>query len=67
VDLKNMVFKHNFSEVVDVQFKCQVPGCLRTYTIKIFPKQNIYPKFCEEHRNDFRRENFETEKAQMAV
>ncbi|MFH1760782.1 MAG: hypothetical protein ABIA63_06740, partial [bacterium] len=33
VDLKNMIFKHEFSEVVEVQFKCKVPGCSNLYTI----------------------------------
>ena len=58
VESKNMVFKHNYTEVVEAPFKCCVEGCTDTFNIKIFPKQYIYPKFCNAHRNDFRRANF---------
>ena len=56
VDLKNFVFKHNFTEVTDVELTCHLDGCDSKYTVKIFPKQYVYPKFCETHRNDYKRE-----------
>ena len=58
VDVKNMVFKHNYMEVLELEFLCSLEGCSTAYRIKVFPKQYVYPRFCEEHRNDFRRANF---------
>lgn len=58
VDVKNQIFNHKFHEVTDVEFACQLPGCGRKYKIRVFPKQYVYPKYCEEHRNEFRRESF---------
>ena len=58
VESKNMVFKHNFTEVVESPFLCCLEGCNTLFSVKVFPKQFIYPKFCNEHRNDFKRKNF---------
>ena len=43
---------------MDLTFKCCLEGCDEKFTIKVFPKQTVYPRFCMEHRNDFKRENF---------
>jgi len=56
VDVKNFVFEHDFADVTEIQRNCEALGCDATYSIKIFPKQKVYPKFCEDCRNDFRRE-----------
>ncbi len=58
VDVKNFVFEHSFTDVTKIERLCSLPGCLRRYALKIYPKQKVYPKFCEIHRNDFKRENF---------
>jgi hypothetical protein len=58
VDVKNFVFSHNFTDVTEIERACSLPGCNRRYILKIYPKQKIYPKFCEEHRNDFKRKLF---------
>jgi hypothetical protein len=58
VDVKNMVFKHNYTEVLDLEFCCCLDGCESRYIVKVFPKQFVYPRYCLEHRNDFRRANF---------
>ncbi len=58
VDVKNMVFKHNYMEVLELEFLCSLDGCDKNYRIRVFPKQYVYPRFCDEHRNDFRRNNF---------
>lgn len=58
VDVKNMVFKHNYTEVLDLEFCCCLDGCDNRYIVKVFPKQFVYPRYCLEHRNDFRRANF---------
>ena len=58
VEVKNMVFKHNYTEVLDLDFLCCLEGCDQRYVVKVFPKQFVYPRYCVEHRNDFRRANF---------
>ena len=58
IESKNIIFRHNYTESMDLTFKCCLEGCDGTFTIKVFPKQTVYPRFCLEHRNDFKRENF---------
>lgn len=56
VDVKNQIFKHNFSESSDIEFTCQLEGCSNKFFLKVFPKQFVYPKYCPEHRNEYKRE-----------
>ena len=58
IESKNIIFRHNYAEAMDLEFKCCLEGCNNTFTIRIFPKQYVYPRFCMEHRNDFKRANF---------
>ena len=58
IESKNMVFRHNYVDVVEASFKCCLDGCDSLFRISIFPKQLVYPRFCDAHRNDFRRSNF---------
>ena len=58
IESKNIIFRHNYTESMDLTFKCCLEGCDEKFTIKVFPKQTVYPRFCMEHRNDFKRENF---------
>ena len=58
IETRNMVFRHNFTEVVESKFLCCLKGCDDNFDIKIFPKQYVYPRFCLAHRNDFKRANF---------
>lgn len=58
IETKNMLFRHAYSDVVEIEFQCCLEGCSNHFAIKVFPKQFLYPRFCLEHRNDFKRENF---------
>ena len=58
IESKNIIFRHNYTEAMDLTFKCCLEGCDELFTIKVYPKQTVYPRFCLEHRNDFKRENF---------
>lgn len=58
-DVKNQIFEHTFQEVTNIEFTCAVKGCNNKFSVQVYPKQFIYPKYCEEHRNDFKREAFE--------
>ena len=57
-DKVNMEFKHSFYEVNESEFTCKLDGCNNKYRVKIFPKQFIYPRYCEEHRNEHKRNIF---------
>lgn len=57
-ELNNMYLKHSYNSSVEVKFKCCLDGCDNVYSIKLFPKQYVYPRFCLEHRNDFKRNNY---------
>ena len=54
----NRIIKHHYIDVVTKIFKCGLRGCKNLYEIKIFPRQEVYPKFCPEHRTEWRRKNF---------
>ena len=55
VNLKNQTIEHKFTEVVTQTHTCQLEGCNKEFEIKVFPRQTVYPKYCEDHRNEFRR------------
>jgi len=58
VNIKNQTFNHSFTSTTDVEFTCQVPGCIKRFTVKVHPRQFTYPKYCEEHRSEFKRNDF---------
>ena len=61
-DSNNKTHLHDFIEVVEEKWICELEGCGKTYVVKIFPKQFVYPRFCEMHRNEFRRRNWARQK-----
>jgi hypothetical protein len=34
---------------------CDLEGCDNQFEVKIYPRQYVYPKYCPEHRNEYRR------------
>ena len=54
----NSVIEHNFLYATDRISRCALAGCNNKFRIKILPRQKIYPKYCEEHRNEFKRAMF---------
>lgn len=57
-DSNNKTYNHDLIEVLEENWICELDGCGNSYVVKIFPKQYVYPRFCEEHRNEFRRRNY---------
>lgn len=49
----NKTIKHSecIASLVELQCEC----CQRPYNVTILPSQFIYPKYCEEHRNEYKR------------
>lgn len=50
---QNVTINHNFNVPVDVTLECEC--CNTKFTITILPDVIVYPKYCEEHRNEYRR------------
>lgn len=55
----NQIIKHNYNNPVLLMMKCQVPGCGQEFEIKIFPNIFLYPKYCTDHRNEYKRQMFQ--------
>lgn len=58
VNEKNICLKHIYVDSVDINFTCGLKNCVNKYIVRLFQKQYIYPRYCQEHRNDFKRENY---------
>ena len=52
----NLIIEHDHKEPVKEIVTCSLEECNKQYSITLFPKQFIYPKYCTEHRNEFKRE-----------
>jgi hypothetical protein len=57
-EVKNQLFFHEFQKITRVEFTCMLPGCREKYEVDIYPGQYVYPKFCEKHRSEYQRVNF---------
>jgi hypothetical protein len=58
VTLHNQIFLHNYTEAVRRTCECQLLGCVQTFELTLIPNQVLYPKYCREHRSEYRRANF---------
>lgn len=54
----NQTINHKYTNPVLLMMKCQVPGCEQEFEVKIFPNVFLYPKYCIEHRNEYKRKRF---------
>ncbi len=54
----NQILMHNYKQSVARSCECQLLGCPRSFSIILVPNQVLYPKYCEAHRSEFRRQNF---------
>ena len=54
----NQIIKHSFNESKVIQGTCQLEGCGKSFEILLIHNTYIYPKYCPEHRNEFKRERF---------
>lgn len=50
----NQIYKHELVEAKIIIFQCA--ACSLDFEIKVYPGIYIYPKYCEEHRNEWRRQ-----------
>ena len=54
----NQILLHNYRKAVSRSCECQLMGCAQSFAITLVPNQVLYPKYCEAHRSEYRRENF---------
>lgn len=54
----NQILLHNYGKSVPRTCECQLMGCAQSFEITLVPNQVLYPKFCEAHRSEFRRQDF---------
>ncbi len=55
---EHFVFPHEVETPTIIEKQCFCTGCYNSYRIEIYPGQKIYPKYCEDHRNKFKRKYF---------
>lgn len=58
VTRNNQILVHNFKHTVARTCECQLMGCTGSFAITLVPNQALYPKYCENHRTEFRRKDF---------
>ena len=58
VSENNRIIDHDNKMIINETLRCGLKGCRTKYTIEILPKVFVYPKYCLEHRNAFKRDNF---------
>lgn len=58
VTRNNQIILHNFRTSLEKTCDCQLLGCRQEFAITLIPNQVLYPKYCNDHRSEFRRENF---------
>lgn len=55
----NQIINHTITDNKQVyKLNCQVKGCGKEFIVELTPKIFIYPKYCEEHRNEYKRRRF---------
>lgn len=54
----NQTIKHTYTNPTMLLMKCKLEGCNKEFEVKIFPSVYVYPKFCKEHRNEYKRNLF---------
>lgn len=55
VNIKNQTIQHPCTEVTMTRMHCALEGCDNEFEVKLYPRQFIYPKYCPEHRNEYKR------------
>lgn len=54
----NQIIKHKSCHTFTVNSICALEGCNNHFKINVTPGNFVYPKFCPEHRNEFKRKMF---------
>ncbi len=52
----NQINHFKNKDVLKIRLSCEL--CGEGFEILLFPRQEVFPKYCESHRSEFRRKNF---------
>jgi hypothetical protein len=52
----NIIYKHTHYQATEIKFVC--PLCGAEFMIKVFPNIDVYPRFCADHMNEFKRNKY---------
>jgi hypothetical protein len=45
-------------DTIDIEFVCALEGCNERFRFKQFPNMKVTPRYCDEHRNEYKRQYF---------
>lgn len=51
----NQILLHNYRAAALKDCRCPLEGCERAFSIVLIPNQALYPKYCADHRSEYRR------------
>lgn len=51
----NKKYKHKDIHSKLVTWVCELEGCDCKYEVRVYSNESVYPKYCPEHRNEFKR------------
>lgn len=51
--LVNVIIKHNYTSPIEVKKNCEC--CGKEFSITLYPEIYVYPRYCEDHRNEYKR------------
>ncbi len=55
----NLVIEPSSIQPVQKTMACSLPQCGRNYTFTIYQDHNIYPRYCDLHRTEYKRVHFQ--------
>lgn len=67
VTLNNVVIHAHRIVGEMIELDCGLPGCTEKVRFQIYSRQMVYPKYCTEHRNEYRRQLFERQRKNLTV
>lgn len=57
-DSGNQYIEHNYDNPQACIFPCACDGCYNEFNVTVLPNQKVYPKYCPDHRNTYKRKLF---------
>ena len=55
----NQTIPHKYLRSQDILMECSLDGCPEKFFVKLTKNTNVYPKYCEKHRNPYKRKLFQ--------
>jgi hypothetical protein len=52
----NRILLHNYQAATIKDCRCDLEGCVGAFSVVLIPNQVLYPRYCADHRTEYRRE-----------